>query len=115
MAKCIERKLGPDGKIIGYYIWCQGCNAAHFYPTTLGHPEHWTFDGNLESPTFTPSLLHYYTHPETKQRITVCHINVTKGKIQFHADCPFDLKGQTLDLQDIPGDYGLPGTNQEHK
>jgi hypothetical protein len=109
MAKCIERQI--DGKVVGYYVWCQGCKAAHFFPTTLPHPQRWTFSGTLERPTFTPSLLLYWTDPQTKQRITVCHTVVTDGRIAFQGDCPFDLKGQTLDLEHIPDDYGIPGRN----
>lgn len=109
MTKCIARKI--EDSVIGYYIWCQGCKCAHFYPISLPSPQHWVFSGTLDSPTFTPSLLHYVTHPETKARVTTCHINVTDGKIQFHTDCPFELKGQTLDLQDIPEDYHIPGRN----
>jgi hypothetical protein len=106
MAKCIERRL--NGKIIGYYVWCQGCKSAHFFPVSLPHPQHWAFSGTLEKPTFKPSLRHYYTHPETKQQITTCHITITDGIVEYHGDCPFDLKGQKLELQNIPEDYGLP-------
>jgi hypothetical protein len=34
---------------------------------------------------------------------------VTDGKVHFCNDCAHDLKGQTLDLIEIPVNYGLPG------
>lgn len=114
--------LRQDGEVTGCYVWCQGCKHTHFFPTnilyytrieqrtgkTLSKKPVWTFNGNYERPTFTPSLRQYYTHPETKQEITTCHNIITDGKIQFCDDCPHEFKGQTLELEVIPESYGLP-------
>lgn len=106
-----------DGVLDGYYIWCQGCKHVHFFPLASHYERRdkpptkkpvWTFSGSLELPTFSPSLRCYYTHPESKAEITTCHCIVTGGRIQFCADCQHELKGQTLELEFIPGDYGLP-------
>lgn len=98
-----------DGKLVGYCIWCQGCKCSHFFPTDteVGKGHTWTFSGSLESPTFKPSLRLYYIHPETKAEVTTCHCIVTGGKIQFCGDCEHELKGQTLNLEDIPDSYQL--------
>lgn len=61
----------------------------------------WHFDGNLESPTFVPSLLNTCDkHPDPKQRR--CHLNLVAGRIYFLADCSHDLAGQIVDLPAWP-------------
>ena len=117
-AKAVGRY--KDGLVIGVYIWCQGCKHVHLFPTSLAYYDTfdesrkitkkpiWTFNNDFDKPTFTPSLKEYYTHPETKAEITTCHSIVTNGNIQFCADCEHELKNQTLPLEEIPDDYGLP-------
>jgi hypothetical protein len=59
----------------------------------------WSFDGNLDQPTFTPSLLNKCdNHPNPKRR--VCHLNLTAGKLQFHPDCTHYLAGKLIELKD---------------
>jgi hypothetical protein len=117
MKKALELRF--EDKTVAYYIWCQGCKCAHCFPVTLEYYSYrmkgrtgklpiWTFSGTLEKPTFSPSLRHYYNKPPNGEEITTCHIIVTNGQIQFCADCPFELKGQTLDLETIPAHYSLP-------
>jgi hypothetical protein len=77
-----------------FYFYCPGCKCCHAF----GHT--WNFNGDLERPTFTPSLLVFYTHPETKQRVSICHSFVTDGRIQFLGDCEHTLAGQTVDIPD---------------
>jgi|SRR5271165_4569627 len=99
-------KLKPvtndGGDLLGWSFYCQGCDSGHVFWTSRlvwrnGDP--WTFNGNAESPTFEPSLLNTCEHdPDPKQRC--CHLNLTAGKLHFHADCTHDLKGQTVDLDD---------------
>jgi hypothetical protein len=57
------------------------------------HPS-WTFDGNFDRPTFTPSLL----YPNSPGR---CHLILTGGKLHFCADCDHALAGQVVDLPDL--------------
>ena len=52
----------------------------------------WQFNGDVERPTFTPSVLERYGDSE------VNHYFVTDGRIQFLADCTHELAGQTVDL-----------------
>lgn len=91
-----------EGEHIGqdqYWFFCPGCGNCHAF----GHT--WTFNGDLERPTFTPSLLVFYTQPETNARIPLCHSFVTDGKIQYLADCPHKLAGQTVELPDWTDEY----------
>ena len=82
---------------------CPGCGHAHTIDTNT-----WTWDGDLERPTFTPSVLvrsHGYPHgidpPPGEVQVPapqVCHSFVTDGRIQFLGDCTHALAGQTIDL-----------------
>jgi hypothetical protein len=81
-----------------FWFWCPGCDGAHkidVYPDgNSGSNPGWSFDGNYETPTFSPSLLC------RGQR--TCHSFVQAGKIQFLNDCQHALAGQTVDLPQIP-------------
>jgi hypothetical protein len=92
-------KLKPvfDGhsQLCGYAFHCPGCEHTHVF-FTAGRMT-WDFNADLESPTFTPSLLNRCeTHQNPKLR--VCHLNLTAGKLHFHPDCTHDLAGQVVDL-----------------
>lgn len=76
-----------------YMFWCPGCKTNHLFDvrTDGGHPN-WTFNGDMERPTFSPSL-HYPTQ--------VCHLFLRDGAIQFLGDCTHELAGKTVALADI--------------
>jgi hypothetical protein len=75
-----------------YMIFCPACEHGHA-PTVPP----WTFNGNQELPTFTPSILTEY-YSEKLDRMVKCHSHVTDGKITYCDDCTHDFKGQTLEL-----------------
>lgn len=86
-----------SGKLWGYMIFCPACECGHLFYTNHSNPKcNWTFDGNMEQPTFSPSMLVYQgqSHPR-------CHSFVRDGKIQFLSDCTHKFANQTLDLPDI--------------
>jgi hypothetical protein len=56
----------------------------------------WSFNGDADRPTLTPSLLLTYTHVGGEK--FVCHSFVTDGRIQFLADSTHALAGQTVEL-----------------
>ena len=71
----------------------------------------WTWNGDTESPTLKPSVLHEGTLPMTdaeyqgamsgtpvEPRPYRCHTWVTDGKAQFLDDCSHELRGQTVDM-----------------
>ena len=113
-----------DGKLIGYSFLCPGCEDHHVvYVNNAGRPN-WTFNGDLNSPTFSPSLLvtsgHYVkgyekeecwctynaAHPDdpVKFGCGICHSFIRDGKIQFLNDCTHKLAGKTVDLFEITED-----------
>ena len=143
-----------------YRFHCLGCNGGHSFDcrTDGGRPS-WIFDGDLDRPTFSPSLLVQTsgwvaipsdrwialprdassgsraprdlvgddcpadlaevarrlgcdpTHEAVRGRVeawldglpplTVCHLFLRAGRIQFLHDCRHALAGQTVDLPDL--------------
>ncbi|CAL8476385.1 DUF6527 family protein [Caballeronia sp. S22] len=81
---------------------CPGCGMLHVvYLKTPGRP-HWTFSGDVDRPTFSPSIaVHWTEHPRTNPVNKVCHSFVTDGQIQFCGDSTHELAGQTVDLPEM--------------
>lgn len=82
------RKL--SGGNFDYMIFCPACKCGHGIDLAR-----WTFNGDMEKPAVSPSLLINYEDGK------VCHSFIKEGKIQFLNDCTHDLAGQTVDLEDF--------------
>lgn len=102
---------------------CPGCKLFHSLNVS-GPASTWGFNGDLEKPTFTPSIAaktgHYSSHHKQGDscwcnynaehtedytegfECSICHSFVTDGRIQFLSDCTHSLAGQTVDLPDYP-------------
>lgn len=80
-----------------YRIYCQGCRHHHIINTTSVNSSNaiWKFNGDLDRPTFTPSI-----HIKA-ENISICHFKVADGIITYQDDCEHDLRGQTKLLTDI--------------
>lgn len=78
----------------GWAFWCPGCDEAHHVN------DRWTFNGNEEAPTFSPSVLVRSVRPKFALDATphTCHSFVTDGRIQMLGDCTHALANQTVDL-----------------
>lgn len=85
-----------DNSIQQVWIFCPGCKTHHAFTTKDSVFIPWTWNGDVEKPTLTPSMLVNQGYPESR-----CHSFVTDGKIQFLDDCFHELKNQTVDLPDI--------------
>lgn len=94
------------------YFDCPGCTFGHCLPIGGGVGPRWQWNGSLDKPTISPSILargvERLTEEETAiilaggnvaPRPSVCHSFVTDGRIQFLGDCTHALAGQTVDLQ----------------
>jgi len=75
---------------IQYHYICPGCGYIHALS-----PNVHKFNGDLDKPTFSPSLLQNFS-PER-----ICHSYIMDGKIQFLNDCWHSLKGQTVELPEM--------------
>jgi hypothetical protein len=104
-----------EGGQLGF--WCPGCKSMHAVDV---NPGGWTFNGDYDKPTFTPSVLvrgghhapgwngpecwcTFYPkhHPDAARKFvcSICHSFVTAGHIQFLADSSHALAGQTVALE----------------
>lgn len=79
----------------GYHFYCPGCGSAHGFGTAPGG---WQFDGNMEKPTVTPSLL--TTNPGRPDYR--CHLYLIAGQLHYLNDCSHSLVGQVVDLPEWP-------------
>jgi hypothetical protein len=86
-----EREGG--GKM--YLFHCPGCKSTHVFYIDVPKMPSWTFNGNLENPTFSPSLLCNHTTPGKR-----CHLFLKEGKLVFLPDCEHEFAGKTVDLED---------------
>ncbi len=94
----LRRWAASDGTA-GFTYWCQGCDGLHGVRTD--GPGAWGFNGNVERPTFTPSVLTTWNEgPDHIEKR--CHTFVRDGMVQFLGDCTHVLAGQTLPLPDLP-------------
>jgi hypothetical protein len=84
-------RRADNGELYGYRLNCPGCNKPHVVGTG------WHFNGDMERPTFEPSVLVTGGGDPTYR----CHSYVTGGRIQFLSDCSHALAGQTVDLPAI--------------
>lgn len=92
-----------------YSFYCPGCDHMHIYFVNSPHwhkdSQGWTFNGNFDKPSFTPSLLNTwgknvnpkYEEPEGPAPKNgwsgVCHLFVTDGVINYCGDCTHDHNG----------------------
>jgi Family of unknown function (DUF6527) len=74
----------------------------------VGMTSNWQWDGNVDAPTLSPSILCWTNVgadgkrlPEGQKR-TLCHSFVRAGRIEFLTDCAHALAGQTVPLPDWP-------------
>jgi hypothetical protein len=115
-------RLAAGGTVI---FWCPGCNSHHGVATDPNNPNSmtgakWSWNGSLERPTFSPSIL---VHPHETvpveipeglsgealtrfldaNRVTTprCHSFVRDGRIEFCSDSGHSLSGQTVDLPEV--------------
>lgn len=98
-------------KVVPYYdhsrtkinLWvfhCPGCGYDHglWIRQCLegGNPQ-WSFNGDVDKPTFSPSLLVYV---DDTRKESQCHSFIRDGMIQFLDDCKHELAGQTVEIPD---------------
>lgn len=102
------------GQHYGYAFPCPGCKSVHQIndQESVSIGPKWDFNGNMDAPTFSPSLKVTHRHPKGYDNDhpapadfdgeyveDVCHSFITDGKIQFLDDCYHELAGQTVPMQ----------------
>lgn len=109
----LYRELATSDKETPYIAhYCPGCKEMHRF--AVDQPQRngakWSFDGNVEQPTFNPSMNirigpfpareHHSEPPEGGY--LVCHYFLHAGILKYLNDCTHELKGQEVPLPDIP-------------
>ena len=108
VSPCLRRAEGA------YAHWCPGCLEMHRLPDS------WAFNGNLLSPTFTPSFRHaglqrvfkdgqwtgeWVRDAQGNPIPFVCHYILTNGILNFCGDCTHHLNGKAIPLPPLPEGY----------
>lgn len=77
------------GKI--YLFWCNGCEQTHSFDVREdgGQPT-WEFNGDMDKPTFRPSL-----------NYGRCHLFVRNGFIEYCGDCYHKFCGLDVPLEEF--------------
>lgn len=116
-----------DGSSYGVSFMCPGCGDYHVIVTAEGERCRWNFNGDMEAPVFSPSLLvrsgHYAYDRETPDPNKTCYCTAEgdwndhycyrchsfigcngakPGQIIFLGDCTHPNAGRIMDLPDIP-------------
>ena len=84
---------------------CPGCllrdtegTGLHMLPVNTDKTSpSWEWDGNLEAPTLSPSILTGKNDPDFK-----CHSFLRAGVFEFLSDCTHSLAGQNVPMPDLP-------------
>ena len=95
--KILAESEAEDGEK-GLVFFCPGCKYYHSFRIAPGSKPGvpvWTWNGSMDKPTFSPSLL---VNGMTEQR---CHSFVNDGRIQYLGDCWHELRGQTVDIPEL--------------
>jgi len=87
-------KTHGDGKQ-HFAFFCPGCKHAHVFT------DGWQFDGNMECPTISPSILvdGHYTDDDGTHHNIKCHSFVRSGVIEFLGDCTHPLANHKVKLE----------------
>lgn len=77
-----------EGNPTSYTFWCPACNAPHSFAAGS-----WDFNGDVDSPTFTPTL--FVVGSENR-----CHSVLMDGVICFLPDSTHAMSGQSVQCPD---------------
>lgn len=105
MSGTTKVRLARDGAMRKLLWWCSGCETPHGVTIAESGTNGWAWNGSLEAPTLSPSILVQGTRggaheqPPTPPRDHVCHSFLREGRQQFLADCTHPLAGQTVELE----------------
>ena len=93
-------------QLIFYCPACESNHVVNIEGIDSMYPQ-WVFNGDVNKPTISPSVLVRWTEPSdkeeefedrTKDINKVCHFFIRNGKIEFCGDCTHKLSGQTVDM-----------------
>lgn len=80
-------KIRPMPGGVRYVFWCPGCQETHSYDVKWDGSA-WKFNGDMDKPSFTPSL-----------KYDKCHLFVKDGVIEYCNDCRHHLNNKDVPLE----------------
>lgn len=102
MAKqMLHKASNEEGTDVRLFFFCPGCKSYHAFRIKGESGPVWSWNGLMDNPTFSPSLLVYGNTLDELR----CHSFVKDGKIQFLNDCHHDLKNQTIPIPERDWDW----------
>lgn len=101
------RRVGStDGYTAGGLShWCPACGKMHAFALDGKNSSgaQWTWDGNVEFPTFRPSMLiRVYGGERGTDVKEICHYILAAGIIDYCGDSTHALSGQSVPLPELP-------------
>lgn len=111
----LHNVIDGDKRYPALWFWCPGCETVdeegkrrgglHSLPvnTDVTSPS-WAWDGDLERPTISPSILTRINWPEKE---FVCHSFLRSGVFEFLSDCTHQYANQNIPIPPLP-DWVLP-------
>jgi hypothetical protein len=90
--RLVTRQDEPGEKRALFY--CPGCQTLHQYRIAGKRGPVWEFNGDLQKPTFSPSL-------KMERDGKTCHLFLKDGKIEYCHDCSHSLAGQIVDCPPV--------------
>lgn len=112
----LRKATGPLGHVTLHH-WCPACGEVHGYRIAGPDGPIWTFNGDYDKPTFSPSMrIFVLEHEDDHGRAlapavqrTLCHYFLTDGELRYCGDSPHAFAGQNVALPDwpyAPGAFG---------
>jgi hypothetical protein len=95
----IRDEVDVDDQPLGQsiWLWCPACDLPKRLPVNRSEGTSWDFDGNIEAPTLSPSILQHGggNHPQ-------CHSFLRSGMWDFLSDCTHSMAGQQVPMVSLP-------------
>lgn len=103
-----------------YSHWCPGCGEMHFIPTDRDDGPNWSFDGNVDAPTFNPSVriggkltvkvngrwTGEWVRDAAGNAVDMCcHYFLHAGVLKYCSDSTHALAGQEIPLPELPDGF----------
>lgn len=102
----ISRVKDAYGEVIPGLLqaWCPGCREHHqiIVMGWKGSQRVWAWNGSLEKPTFSPSILVRKDWGPDTELHRRCHSYIRYGQWQFLSDCTHDLAGKMIPMTREP-------------
>jgi len=101
--RVLSNKLA-EGLPDAHVVWCPACKILHkFYVNSFGlNKARWTWNGDINRPTFSPSLIITISSGDKNKSDIRCHSFLKNGIWEYLNDCTHEMAGKKVPLPDLP-------------